>query len=345
MTESYASAEECRLLYAVMDEIKQLAPWKWMQETDIFGVQGPDAQEPDFVSVMGMAGEHYAISAYLGVRGLFQFWHFVENQATIEPEELLQIPQLQVSWEDREMLNTLDRAMLKALGRKTRGRKAWPQLRSYRPGLLPWHLESAEVERLRLALEQVLDVAPRFQTDETLIHVRGQNRFLVRVAERQGDQVVWRDEVRAITQAAEVYIEFEMDLQLLAEVKQLPHVANKLEIDLFLMPLPMQEPGQRPYFPFNLLIAESASGAILGTELLQPLPSIESMWAKIPLVIAQFLASLGIIPAAVHVTSPVLMQLLPILGKELGFQIKQKRRLPKLDSAKQEMMDMVGRFS
>ncbi len=336
MAESHASAEGCRLLYAVMDEVKQLAPWQWMTENDIFGVQGPDDQEPDFVSVMGMAGEHYAVAAYLGVRGMFQFWHFVQNQATAEPEELLQIPQLQASWEDRDMLKTL--------GRKTRGRKAWPQLRSYQPGLLPWHLESAEVERLRLALEQVLDVAPRFKTDATLIHVRGQNRFLVRVAERQGDQVVWRDEVRAITQAAEVYIEFEMDLQLLAEVQQLPHVANMLEIDLFLMPMPIHEPGQRPYFSFNLLIAESKSGTIVATKLLQPLPSMEAMWAKIPLVLAQTFANLGIIPAAVHVTSPVLMQLLPILSQELDFQIKQKRRLPKLDSAKQEMLGMLGRF-
>lgn len=344
MTASYASAEECRALYAVMEQLKGLAPWEWMTETDIFGIQGPDAQEPDFVSVMGMAGEHYAVSLYLGIRGMFQFWNFVENQATAEPEELLQIPQLQASWEDRESLNKLDRELLKAAGRKPRGHKTWPQLRSYRPGLLPWHLESAEVERLRLALEQILDVAPRFKTDETLIHVRGQNRFLVRVAERQGDGVVWRDEVRAITKAAEVYIEFEMDLQLLAEVKQLPRVANILEIDLFLIPMPRQDPGQRPYFPFNLLIAESDSGAILGTELLQPLPSMESMWAKIPLLVTQFLASLAIIPATVHVTSPVLMQLLPILGQELGFQIKQKRRLPKLDSAKQEMLGMLSRF-
>ncbi len=344
MTETYASAEECRSLYAVMDQIKQLAPWQWMTENDIFGIQGPDAQEPDFVSVMGMAGEHYAISLYLGTRGMFQFWHFVQNQATMQPEELLQIPQVQASFEDREMLNKRDRDLLKTLGLKPRGRKAWPQLRSYRPGLLPWHLESAEVERLHHALKQVLDVAPRFQSDETVIHVRGQNRFLVRVAEQQGNQLIWRDTVQEITKAAEVYINFEMDLDLLDAVKQLPRVENNLEIDLFLMPMPIREGNERPYFPFNLLVAESKSGTILGTELLQPLPSLEAMWARIPLVIIQLFSSLGVVPAAVQISSPMLMQLLPILSEELGFQIKKKKRLPKLDSAKQEMLSMLNRF-
>lgn len=344
MAENYASAEECRPLYALMAQVKQMAPWEWMTETDIFGIQGPGAQEPDFVSVMGMAGEHFAISLYLGARGMFQFWHFEENQAHMSAEDLLQIPQLQASFEDREVLNPRDREQLKALGIKVRGRKAWPQLRSYRPGLVPWHLEVAEVERLRMALEQVLVVAPRFKQTPKLLHVSGQNRFFVRVAKAEKGTIGWQDEVQTITTVTEVTIRFTMDMALLAAVKALPHVQNTLEVDLFLMPTPIHERGERPYFPFNLLVGESKSGVILGTELLQPLPSLEAMWANVPLHIVRLLSQIGVIPAALHISSPLLMQLLSPLQDELDLQVKTKKRLPMLDNAKMEMMQMMGRF-
>jgi hypothetical protein len=345
MTESYASAIECRSLYALMDQVKQIAPWEWMTETDMFGVQRAGASEPDFVNVMGMAGEHYAVSLYLGISGMFQFWHFEQNQARMSAEDLLQIPQLQASFEDREILNKRDRDLLKETGLKYRGRKAWPQLRSYRPGLLPWHLAADEVERLQVALEQLLVVAPRFHEDPKVIHVSGQNRFFVRVAEQQGDSIVWRDEVQKITQAPAVTIQFAMDLGLLAAVKKLPRVQNNLEIDLFLMPTPIYDRGERPYFPFNLLVGESKSGVILGTELLQPLPSVEAMWAKVPLHLVRLLSQIGVIPAAIHVSSPLLMQLLPVLSQELGVHLKERKQLPMLDSAKREMMQMMSRFA
>lgn len=344
MTENYASAEECRPLYELMTQIKQMAPWEWMTEADIFGVQGPGAQEPDFVSVMGMAGEHYAIALYMGVRAMFQFWYFEQNQAHASPEDLLQIPQLQASFEDREILNQRDRDQLKALGIKVRGRKAWPQLRSYRPGLVPWHLEVAEVERLHIALEQLLVVAPRFKANPKVIHVAGQNRFFVRVAKTEGAAIVWQDEVQTITKAPEVTIQFTMDMELLAAVQALPRVKNTLEVDLFWMPTPIHERGERPYFPFNLLVGESKSGVILGTELLQPLPSLEAMWANVPLHIVRLLSEVGVIPAALHVSSPLLTQLLSPLQEELGLQVKLKKRLPMLDNAKTELLQMMNRF-
>lgn len=252
MPDTYASAEECRSLFALMAEIKQIAPWAWMTETDIFGVQGVGAAEPDFVSVMGMAGEHYAVALYLGTRGLFEFWHFQQNQARVQPEALLLLPQLQVSFADRDVLDTHDRELLKAAGVKPRGRNAWPRLRSHRPGLLPWHITSAEVAPLYMALEQLLDVAPRFKANQKLIHVSGQNRFLVRVAEPQGDQVVWRDEVQKLTASQPAPINFTINRQLLTQVKALPRVNNKLEMDLFFMPTPIHERG-------NALISPSIS--------------------------------------------------------------------------------------
>jgi hypothetical protein len=51
--------EQWRRLYEAAVGVKELAPWEWMTETDVFGVQDPETQEIGFVSVMGALGEHF----------------------------------------------------------------------------------------------------------------------------------------------------------------------------------------------------------------------------------------------------------------------------------------------
>ena len=76
-------------------------------------------------------------------------------------DRLLEIPNLQASFENREVLEGEDRGIIRQLGLKFRGRNAWPMFRSYRPGFFPWLIDSHEAELLTCALEQVLVVAPR----------------------------------------------------------------------------------------------------------------------------------------------------------------------------------------
>jgi hypothetical protein len=42
-----------RRLYADADCIMKLAPWQWIEETNLFGVQFPGTDEIGYVSVMG----------------------------------------------------------------------------------------------------------------------------------------------------------------------------------------------------------------------------------------------------------------------------------------------------
>lgn len=39
------SLEEARRLYQAAMRVKELAPWEWMDEADIFGVQDPETGE------------------------------------------------------------------------------------------------------------------------------------------------------------------------------------------------------------------------------------------------------------------------------------------------------------
>lgn len=141
-----------------------------MDETEIFGVQYPETNELGFVSLMGMAGEHFAVPVYQGAEGLYGIQGFASEveAGTANPEELFDIPQLQASFENRDQLDRQDREVIKKLGLKFRGAYAWPMFRSYRPGYMPWFVTAEEALRLTYALSQTLEVAPRVKDDPEL---------------------------------------------------------------------------------------------------------------------------------------------------------------------------------
>jgi len=56
------SDPEAWQLYDLAIQVKKLAPWLWMEETDVFGVASPDTSELGFVSVMGNIGEYEAVA-------------------------------------------------------------------------------------------------------------------------------------------------------------------------------------------------------------------------------------------------------------------------------------------
>lgn len=183
--ETTPGTREWRELYDAAARVKELAPWEWMTEADVFGVQNPETGEPGFVSVMVMLGEHYAVSLYLDSEGIHGFLDLQMMGPFADPEGLLQIPQLQASFEDREQLDKRDRAVIKELGLKFRGRNAWPMFRSYRPSFFPWFLETWEVRFLSCALDQLADVVPRFGENSSLLEPSGGDRYLLRAPRRE----------------------------------------------------------------------------------------------------------------------------------------------------------------
>src|SRR5205085_8579894 len=145
------------------------APWEWMDESEIFGVESPEDGEIGFVSVMGARGEHLAIGIYLGAEGLYGFWDFQNEGHEKEPLALFDIPQLQASFEDREQLKKEDREVIKKLSLKFRGKQNYPMFRSSKSGFMPWFITSKEARFLIYIIEQTLEVAPRVRENPMIL--------------------------------------------------------------------------------------------------------------------------------------------------------------------------------
>jgi hypothetical protein len=141
-TTAEATETEWRALYDAADELKALAPWEWMLDSDLFAVRDPESGQIGYCCVMGNLGEHYALAVYLGADGLRGYEEVASGAYAERPAQALFAQRcLMVSFEDRELLDKESYAQIKALGRKYRGRQAWPELRDYTPGYLPWRLE------------------------------------------------------------------------------------------------------------------------------------------------------------------------------------------------------------
>jgi hypothetical protein len=282
---------------------------------------------------MGMLGEHYSIAVYLGPEGLDGFWR-VHSERLDYPEEILEIPHLQASFENRNTLTQQDRDKIKELGLKFRGRQAWPMFRSYRPGYFPWYLEAQEARFLTRALEQVLEVAPRVQEDPGLLEAEEEDLYLVRIAEESTEGSAWKDRMIAIPETAPKQISISMDVQALKRLKRLSRSKLSLEADLFLFPASFGERGERPQCAHMLLIVEKEQGMVLGSEFLESAPQVETMYGRVPSTFVRILEGVKLVPTEVRVRSYVLEQLLAPLADELGFKIRWTPALPALQRAK-----------
>jgi hypothetical protein len=342
MAESNPTLDEWRRLYEAFIRTKEIAPWEWMTETDIFGVQDPETDEIGFVSVMGILGEHLALAVYRGAEGLYSFWAFEEMPDDTPPEAILNMPHLQASFEDRGELTNKDRELIKQLGLRFRGRQAWPMFRSYRPGYLPWYLERQEVRSLTYALEQAAEVALRFKEDPALLEPIDEESYLIRVPRQVEGELVWEDKIMRVPPPEPEEISVVMDLQALEYVKQLPQGEHTLEADLSVFPVHIQERAARPYMPHMLLIVESESGFILRSELLEPSQGLMEIWGSVPMQLVHQLANLGTRPREIRVRSFQLFALIQLLAQELGFEVKQSARLRSLERARQSLLHRLS---
>ena len=318
--------EEWGWLYQSAVAVKELAPWEWMGEIDLFGIENPETGELGFVSVMGMLGEHYCVALYLGAEGLRGFREVSMAGGAGVPEDIFDARQLQASFEDREFVEKDDRRVMRALGLRFRGRGEWPVFRSYSPGFAPWGVDADEARFLTHALRQTLDVAPRFRDDPLLLDVgaEGDALYLFRVPHKHGESFVWKDETRHVPPPPPKKLSIDVDTNVMDRIRQLPQARSSFEVDCTTInTLIGGEEGTRPFMPRLLLIVDRESGFILDLQLLLADPSVEAMWAQVPGLVLSCLAGLEQRPRRVLVRARKVYDVLRPALVEVGIKVQR----------------------
>ncbi|HVQ40454.1 MAG TPA: hypothetical protein VMS31_23130 [Pyrinomonadaceae bacterium] len=353
-----ASHPDAKTLCRLAAEIKALAPWTLLQETEVFGVEDPDTGEIGFISVMGNIGEFESVAVYSGAEGIYGFIDF-QFDDTANPDRLIEIPQIQLSFSEPKFLEKRDRELLKASGVKFTGTK--PQFRSFRPGYLPWFITLGEARLLIHALSQTVEMTKRLASEPVSFPDDGDDEtepFLVRVprhadssrepdTSRKGDtELVWEDQIRRIPRPAESKMGASaagIDSLLLSDLQTLPLSTNQLEADVFIGPGRIGEPDERPLALYMLILADRFSGYILGIEALSAELSLDAMYEGIPEKIAQLLWQKKVLPKQIIVRTDRLLNLLEPLESKLKIQLRRAKDLPAIDEAVASMTQFLKR--
>jgi len=347
MKEKTPSLQEWKNLYEMAVRFRDLECWTWMEDADMFGVQDPASREIAYCCVLGALGQVFGLLAYLGSEGLKTYLELraLGGQTLTGPtqesiERFLNQKCLSLSFESRADLQKADLDVIKAIGLKFRGQKAWPLFRSLRPGYHPWYLTQEEAVFLTVALEQAMDVALRFKEDPDLLTPPEEGQYLVRVPERQAEVWIWQDEwIEPVLEEEEIGIP-PMDQSRLQKLKGISaHRYGIWEVDFFYMPQPVQDkPGERPYYPYTFLWVDSQSGMILHSHLVRPSPELPEFAEQL----LQLMERMEGLPSQIQVSREKAFLLLEPIASELDIELHYTKRLPALERAKASLLSFLG---
>lgn len=325
-TRKKPSIEQWKALYEVAENLKKLAPWRALYDTDILVLQLPGRKEPVYCSVMGQGGMSFGIGIYPGHESFLRLNRII-NQDAYSPE-LLALEQdcLMCNFGSREDIETEDRAVMKQLGLRFRGANQWIYFRSMAPGQFPWYLDASQAELLTAALQNLFmlcvcymegKLKADFDAGETLL------RWY------DPEKEMWFNGVIPMPAPK---LDRSMDLQdelLLVRLKRKKKTSARLELDSFYLPIPIQEDKLSPPAGIHMaLLVDKDSGVILDQSTDGPdMPAL----AAAPSMLVNYMEEHGR-PAVVYVRSEWMGTLLRNTCKAVGVRLVEDEGIPMLDS-------------
>jgi len=338
MGEKQPSKAEWKALFEAFLAVRDLEPWKYLYDMDIFGVQDPESGDIGYVTVLGAGGREYAVHVYRGDEGFSGLMRIAELGARATRsyqmfEAFVELDFLNATWSDRSTLSTKDLKLIKSLGYRFRGRKAWPLFRSHIPGHVPWYLTAPEARYLTLVLEQLIQVLEEHKNDLEAIRPTANFEMMVRVpVKKPSGSLTWKEERVGPPETT-------LGFQVVVQPEVLEHMSafrtsrRILELDSYPLEQGVQPGrGERPYYPYLSVLADAVSGLILFTEVADPIPTLTQARYKAALVLIWHIIEAEEIPQKVRVRHPEMAFMLQELGEKLGFEIEEVDRLPRIST-------------
>ena len=338
-------------LYTMAGAIQRMAPWEYLFEDEVFGVQVPGTDRLYFVSVMGSSGEFQALSFYKDYQGLVDFMEFRADVERVSRLGLTEdgmlhastmiggpftIPHLMISYADREELGKDNLAAIRKSGVPFRGKGQWPQIEEIVPGYVPVYPSKESLRELFLVMQQTLIVLERAGEDDNYLLREDDQEptFLVRIPTGKGPRFKWKDHYLL---ADPEWDETKYAVNIIPEssiaLSGLPEASQELQLDLFMLPASVREKGGRAYFPFVLMMIEKLNGMVISTSILSPQPDLRSMYESIPQKVLEELLKSGHRPSKIEVRSDLLHELLEEILEKAGCRVVWVTRMPLMDEA------------
>lgn len=330
-------------LYRTAVEFRDLAPWEWMHDSDIFGVKDPVTGENSWCCVMGAGREVFALGVYLGKEGFDSYMEMVNSQfkeLTNEDSMALVLGQtmLKVEFVNRDEMEKEDLAAFKKLGIKFRGRHQWVQARKMLPGYLPWFMSEEQAVFATHCLQQAITVAKLFKEDEHCLE-NEEEKILVMASVEKGGNLDWQVTYEHEPEEMEI-VPRKADPTLITKAKkELEKKKAAICLSLNYMPSPILsgENETEPFFARMALWIVYGSGHIIASKIFTPKEFDKNFEPEF----FKMLHQIGIIPQQLVVDSQMAIQAIEPLTEALGIDLIYQ---PDIKEFKEVKEGMLGRF-
>lgn len=343
MKQISATNEQWHQLFDIVARLKKLAPWDWMYDSDIFGVEDPATGTIGYCYVLGAAGEEFGIVVHPGSAGLMSYLQIMEADEQPSQELMDNLNCLQLTFDNRDYVTEQDREVYKKLDLKFRGKKNWPIIRSYVPGYSPWIPNQEEVRFLINILNEAIRVCERAREHPESIRPRESGDMLelmVRKALKSDALLSWDSEWMIPDEPEPDLMIPEANITLLRDIgKSVSFRKNIWEFDAWFFPqATLDDKDERPYFPLILLWADQTSGAILSQEIAR----IDEIAKVSHEMFYKLLASSKIVPAEIWVSRFDLFDILSPICEAAKIQLEVYDRLIAIGTIRAFMQNSMG---
>ncbi len=273
MTVTQPTLAQWKTLYDACIRFRKAACWEWMTEDDVFGIENPKTGEVGYCCIIGNLGQLLGFIIYMGTDGLESYKNMPDHAEFSEEDFMLFLSQkcLSITYDNKSELYDEDIQVIEELGITLKGAKQYPVIRDMTPGYVPWFISGDEADYLSMAIEQVLDVSMRFKDNPDIIRSK-RPKYLVRMSDTISGSHVWVDEwllPEPIRQKAVAPAQID-EVGIMRIKSNAEKTRTTWEFTYSLENMPIQEQGERPYYPMMLLIVETQSGMVLGTHAAKP---------------------------------------------------------------------------
>jgi hypothetical protein len=334
--------EAWRSLYESALHFKELRPWESLHDSDVFGVLDPGTGRTGYCSVFGALGQMLALCVYRGSEGIGILRRMREAHLTKDIDEWAAAQFcLMGEFEDRTALKKQDLAVIKALGLKCRGHRAYPVFRSYLPGYCPWFLTEEEAVFLALAFGASIQFIADFRENPDILRGHGEGSCLVYKPEHvAGLPQAWTASWQVPEPLPQAPILFthvpQEDLHELLS-KNLTRT-EALELGSFILPNTAITGECRPCYARVLVAVHSQMGIVLSTA---TIPAYEDSRVALRDLVLAMIRDQRLLPREIRVSDATLAEALRPIAAKLGITSSLHRKLPAVSAVKEAMAGYV----
>ncbi len=262
-------------IYDLAFGFKSAKLWKKLSDWELFAVALPDG-ETGYCSIMGMMGEHFAISLYVGQPGYASFCSALKlasDPLTGNSIDMLTAQDcLQCAFVNKGMLSDEELSEVRdfAAGRGLhfRGQNAFPSFLKYMPGMFPrMPDEERDWERLGAAMEAAVWLKQRLTActkEEIGLYDVRFNQKTIPMLVHDGEQ--WRVQQTQLPSAEVNWPKPVYGNEVLTARIRRMKKKGVWETGSFFFPSPVldeEDEGPVPYYPLGLMSLDQSTGTVI----------------------------------------------------------------------------------